>query len=148
MTIPSALRSPVCLGRRPHGAQADRYAGERGAISLEAAILAPLMLVLVFGAVQAGMMYHARNVAASSAQFGYEAARVQDGTAADGEAAAAGFMADAAPDNMEGVSISADRGAESANVRVRASYPQLVPFLPLPKIDVHAGGPVERVTQP
>lgn len=148
MSTPGALRSPVCLGRRPHDTQADRYAGERGAISLEAVILAPLMLALVFGAVQAGMMYHARNVASSSAQFGYEAARVQDGTAADGEAAAAGFMADAAPDNVKVHSVSADRSAESATVRVQASYPQIVPFLPLPEIDVHAGGPVERVTQP
>lgn len=146
--MPRLLRSPVCLGRRPHGAQADRYAGERGAISLEAVILAPMLLALVFGAVQLGMMYHARNVASSGAQFGYEAARVQDATAADGQAAAAGFIADTAPDNMSGVNVSADRSADSANVRVRANYPKIVPFLPLPDIDVHAGGPVERVTQP
>lgn len=146
--MPRLLRSPACLGRRPHGARAGRYAGEQGAVSLEAVILAPLLLALVFGAVQLGMMYHARNVATSGAQFGYEAARVQDATAADGQAAASGFIADAAPDNMNGVNVTADRSGTTANVRVRANYPQIVPLLPLPDIDVHAGGPVERVTQP
>lgn len=142
------LRSPVCLGRRPHGAQADRHAGERGAISLETMILAPMLLALVFGAVQFGMMYHARNVASSGAQFGYEAARVQGATASDARAAAAGFMATAAPDNLQDVNVTAQRSATTATVRITARYPQLVPLLPLPDISVFASGPVERVTAP
>lgn len=140
--------------QRPDGAhravRAHRglLGSERGAISLETTILAPIMIGLVFACVQAGMMYHWRGVANSAAQFGVEAGRVDGATAEDAQAATTTYLSRFDQSNLEGLDVEADRSGDTVTVRVQAQYPQIVPILPLPSIDVHASSPVERVTAP
>ena len=59
---------------------------ERGALSLELAFLAPAVMLILFTTIQAGLYAYARDVAITAAQQGVEAARVQGGTLAEGEA--------------------------------------------------------------
>lgn len=57
---------------------------DRGALSLELAFLAPLVMMLIFGIVQLGFYWYARDVALTAAQQGVETARLHGATAADG----------------------------------------------------------------
>jgi Flp pilus assembly protein TadG len=59
---------------------------ERGSLSLELSILAPVVMLILFTTVEAGFYFFARDVAITAAQQGVEAARVQGGTLAEGEA--------------------------------------------------------------
>lgn len=112
-------------------------------------MLAGMVLTLIFGAVQTGMAFHARNVAESGAQVGYEKTRAHDGSAGDGEAATREYFADVgAPDSFSSAQISSSRSGDTARVEVTTEMPQIVPLIPLPDIQVHASGPVERVSQP
>ncbi|WP_051942979.1 TadE/TadG family type IV pilus assembly protein [Streptacidiphilus rugosus] len=58
---------------------------EAGALSLELAILAPVVMLLLFTIVQAGFYYYARDAALTAAQQGVETARLRGATLADGE---------------------------------------------------------------
>jgi hypothetical protein len=59
---------------------------ERGALSLELAFLAPVVMVILFTTVQAGFYGYARDVALTAAQQGVEAARLRGATLSEGEA--------------------------------------------------------------
>ena len=64
---------------------------DRGSASLELTIVFPVVLALLFTALQAGMWFYARAVAMSAAQEGVRHTRVVEGTAAAGESAARRF---------------------------------------------------------
>lgn len=119
--------------------------GDRGDGPVSAAILVSVLLTLVFAIVQTGLAFHARNVAASGAQVGYEQTRTFDGSATQGEAAARDYLAEVAPDLPS--QVSASRTTDTARVKVSVEAVRIVPF-PLPTVTAHADGPVERVTQP
>ena len=70
-------RRLAALPRSPR--QADR-----GALSLELAFLAPLVMMLIFGIVQLGFYWYARDVALTAAQQGVETARLQGATPGEG----------------------------------------------------------------
>jgi hypothetical protein len=57
-----------------------REGGQRGASSVELAMLTPLLIVIIASTIQFAMLYHARHVALAAAQAG---ARVARATAAD-----------------------------------------------------------------
>lgn len=118
---------------------------ERGDGPVSAAILAPVVLLLVFAVIQSGLAFHARNIAASGAQVGYERTRSFDGSEAEGQAAARSYIAEVAP-NMD-AQVTASRTPDTARVEVSVEMARIVPF-PLPEVTAHADGPVERVTQP
>ncbi|WP_084700737.1 TadE family protein [Streptacidiphilus anmyonensis] len=69
---------------RLHGRGLD--GADRGALSLELAILAPVVMLLLFTIVQAGFYFYTRDVAVTAAQQGVETARVHGGTLGEGEA--------------------------------------------------------------
>lgn len=119
---------------------------ERGSVSVEAVILFPLVLLLVFVAVQAGLWFHARSVALGAAQ---EGARVMagefSGTAA-GLDAAAGFVAAAGGgDVLVGTGVTGARTAGTASVTVTGRPLSLLPGWS-PLIEQSATMPVERIT--
>lgn len=138
---PRAVQHPSPLWRVLHS--------DRGDGPVASAMLAGMVLTLIFGAVQTGLGFHARHVAESGAQVGYEQARAHDGSAGDGEAATREYFTDVgAPDSFSSAQVSASRSGDTARVEVTAEIPQIVPVIPLPEIQVHASGPVERVSQP
>lgn len=121
---------------------------EHGMVSLQMALLSPLILLITFTAVQATLYYHAHNVAAAAAQVGVEAARIQSGTAGDGRQAATSYLNEVGGSLMKGATVNVTRTQNTVTVRVSAPAPKIVPGTPLKGIDTRVVGVVERTTAP
>lgn len=120
---------------------ADR---QRGSVTLEMVILFPVLLIMLFAAVQGGLWFHARNVAISAAQEGARVAASYESSAARGAEAARQFAAAA---GARGVSVTASSSATTTTVMVSVEAPRIIPFL-IPNLPVHQSAtmPLERVT--
>lgn len=107
-------------------------------------ILFPVLLIMLFGAVQAGLYFHARNLAMSAAQEGARVAAAYDSTTGRGAAAAREFAAAAGARN---VSVSASSTATTTTVMVTVDSPNLLDFL-IPDMPIHQSAtmPLERIT--
>lgn len=64
---------------------------QRGSVTIEMVILFPVVLGLLFAAVQTGLWFHARNIALTSAQEGARVAAMYESSSAAGRAAAVDF---------------------------------------------------------
>ncbi len=102
---------------------------ERGSVAVELAIVAPALMLLVLGALQFGLWYHAQNVVETAALEGARVAAAEDGTAGAGESRALEVvqqgLGHAAVE--QGATASVDQ--ETAHVQVTA---QLSGLLPIP----------------
>lgn len=119
--------------------------GERGSSSLEIALLFPVVMLLLFGIVQAGIYYHAKNVALAAAQEGARAASTENGSSAAGEQAALQFAARVGSGMVTNIDARARRGT-SATVTVTCQTFSLVPGIDSWRISQSASLPVERIT--
>jgi TadE-like protein len=122
---------------------------ERGAATLEMAIVFPVTLLLVFAIVQFGVWYHASDVARAAAEEGLRAARVEGGTAQDGADRANHVLDEDARGLILNRSVIPYRDADTARVEVSGRSIRIVPvpFLDLPVRGV-AEAPVERFRPP
>ncbi|MGV9268102.1 TadE family protein [Kitasatospora sp. NPDC003701] len=132
---------PDPRARRPR----ERGRGDRGAVSLELAIIFPAVMLAIFMIIQTGLWYHARSVALSAAQRGVDRARVQGAGIAQGTTAAGDFLDRAGGGIVDRVVT----GSDGATVRIEVSgrIDTWIPGLSLP-IRQHASGARERVTAP
>lgn len=121
-----------------------RPARDRGAAALQAAIVVPLVMTLIFTIVQAGLWYHARSVASSAAQVAVQASRAYDGSAANGQAAGMTYISQVG--GLDTPSVGVNRGAVTTTATVTGSTASLVPGLPIPSINVRAEAATERLT--
>lgn len=121
-----------------------RLRGERGSVTLETAVVFPVVLMLFFGIIQGALYYHAVDVARHAAQSAVTVASARDGSAGAGQAAAESFLAQVGTGTLSGVSIAVDRTAETATATVKGNAVSLVPALELPVISQAAAGVVER----
>lgn len=133
--MPRVLRS----GRR----RAAARDGQAGSATAELALVAPLLIVLIFGVFQFAEWRHAANVAEAAAQEGARAARVEGGTAEAGKARAASFMAQLAPGRLTDTAISVSRTPEQVRVEVTGRVSATLFNLRLP-VRARAVAPVER----
>ena len=110
--------------------------------------MVPVLLVLVFGAVNVAWWYHARNVALAAARAGAEAGRLSGATPAQGAAAAKAFAVRAGA-GVLGVPATSTAGSRPGTVCVTVTgvAPLMVPLVP----DLHVGqrscAPVEVFTR-
>jgi hypothetical protein len=102
-------------------------------------------MTVIFAIIQAGLWYHARNVALSAAQRGVERARIQGGTLSQGTAAAQDFLSRAG----SSISDQSVAGSDGQTVRIEVSgtVNTWIPGLSLP-VHQHASAARERVTAP
>ncbi|MFD0822344.1 TadE/TadG family type IV pilus assembly protein, partial [Micromonospora zhanjiangensis] len=124
------------------GAPAER---DRGASPVELAILLPTILVLLIISIQAAAYYLARALALNAAQIAVTESRTyRGGTAADGEAAARQFVANA-PRWLVLTSVEVDKPADGGQVTatVRGTALTLLPGVTI-EVRQSASGPVER----
>ena len=130
------------LAERRTGSQS-----ERGSASLEIAILGPALLLLIFGVVQAGLWFYARNLALAAAQEGVDAARAYHASGDAGVTRAQSFLERAAGDSVQGATVSAS-GSTPTTVRieVRGRSLSVIPGMSGIPINQSAQGPVERFT--
>ena len=118
-------------------------AGDRGSYSLELAVLAPLVLLIIFVSIQAGLWFHGRSVALAAAKRGVETGRAFNAAPADGTSAAADFLARFGGSVHDPQVSTAGSTANQVEITVHGSVATLVPGLTL-SVDQHAIGPKER----
>ncbi|MHB8297362.1 MAG: TadE/TadG family type IV pilus assembly protein [Dermatophilaceae bacterium] len=118
-----------------------------GSLSLEMAILFPLVLTLTFGALQAGLWFEARSMCQAAAQAGVRAGKVLNAPSGAGAGAARSYLADVAGSLVVGPSLS--EGRTAATVTVRCSG-QAQNVIPLPGFEISvtqsANAGIERFT--
>ena len=109
--------------------------------------MAPAVLLLVFGVLQACLVFHARSIALAAAQQGVDAARAYDAPAGSGTARAQTFAARAAGDSLTGVTVSTSSDGTQVSVTVAGTAISLLPGIRF-NISQTSSGPRERVTAP
>ncbi|MEN8651713.1 TadE/TadG family type IV pilus assembly protein [Streptomyces sp. 21So2-11] len=128
-------------------ARRRRPGGDRGFGSVEFAVLAVVVLMLIFTAIQVGLYYHARKVTQSAARQGVEAGRAFGAGPGDGVAQAQDFLARYG-NSVRGASVSSSGStAQEIRITVRGSVATLVPSLELDVVQ-YADAPTERWTNP
>ena len=117
-------------------------------MSLELAILFPVVLLLVFAIVQYGLWFHARPLALAAAQEGVTAARTYQADPGAGEARARAFLDAHADDGtLTAISIStAGSTQQQVRIQVQGRSLSLLPGTPGIPVTQSAEGPVERFT--
>jgi len=153
---PRLLRRPdfdVRRGRRQqvihtlHRATFQR-ARDRGALSLELAILFPLVLMLTFGAVQTGLWFEARSMCQAAAEAGVRAGKVLHAPTGAGASAARTYLADISNGLVVSPNVTETRTAATVDVTCAGQAQNVIP---LPGLNIavvqssHAG--IERFTQ-
>ncbi len=101
---------------------------ERGIASLELALVAPVLMLLVLGVLQFGLWYHAQEVAQGAALEGARVAAAEDGTAEAGRARAMEILREGLGGIATEEAASASVGPDVARVRVMARLRGLLPI--------------------
>lgn len=122
---------------------------ERGAATTELVIAAPAFLFLLMLIVQAGLYFHAVNVASAAAQEGARTARLEGSSLTAGERDARQFVQAVAPRLLSGVDARGTLvdGGESVRITVSAD---VITVFRLPGVNLDwsvreaAEGPRER----
>lgn len=146
--VPQARVRPAARSR-PHwrGTTVLRWR-DRGAATLQLAILFPLVLTLTLGAVQAGLWFTARSMCQAAAQAGVRAGKVLHAPAGAGASAARAYLSDVASGLVVAPAVSEARTAATIDV---ACSGQAQNVLPLPGLDLRvsqsARAGIERFTQ-
>lgn len=124
----------------------SRLGADDGSATLEAAIIAPVLLFATMALIQAVLYFLASTSVTNAAQIALESSRAEAATAANGQQAAQTYLADQSM--VTNTTVSVERGAERVEVNATGTAPSLVPFLTLPAVESTIEGPVERVTAP
>lgn len=133
--------------KRSH-ARVLTHGPEAGLAPATYAILLPMLIVLGMLLLQAGLVFHARNVVDAAAQQGLQAARGQTASAGSGQAAANSLISQASPDIFSGTpSVSVSRGGATTSVDISAQPASIIPMFSMPTIHAHAQGASEEVTR-
>ena len=120
--------------------------GERGSSSVEMVIALPIVLTVLFLAVQAGTWFHARSIALASAQSGARTSAMLNSSLEAGLSSARSFATDVGGTTLTGVTVTGDRTATSTTVTVTGHSVRLVPFMDV-TVSQSATLPVERYTR-
>ena len=107
--------------RRRRGGDIDR-----GSATVEFAICAVAMVLLLLMVVQVAVWYHTRAVAQTAARHGLDQVRVLDGSPEAGEAVAYEFL-DQAGGGLNDPDVDATRTVEVATVSVRGDVVSILP---------------------
>jgi Flp pilus assembly protein TadG len=118
---------------------------DRGNVSVEAAVLLPVLLLVFLVTVQLGTVFYARAVASSAARQGLDAARVADGSEAQGRAAARQFLTDVRA-GLRNPAVVVDRRGDDVTVTVTSEVISVVPVW-RPAVTVTVSASTEEVTE-
>ena len=117
-------------------------------MTLEIAILAPALLLLVFTVVQVGLWSYARSLALGAAQEGVAAGRAHQSTAGAGRARAEQFLLRTAGDSLTDQQVTVRASATTMRVEVAGRSLSVLPGVPGLPVRQAAEGPIERFTTP
>lgn len=115
-----------------------------GSSSIQAAVLYPVVMLLLLAVIQGGVYFHAQNVARTAASSAVQAARTATGTPADGHEAAARVLHQGGS-SLRDVAVAVDRGPTDVTATITGTSMTLIPGWH-PGIRQTASGTVERFT--
>ena len=122
---------------------------DAGSVSVEIAILFPVLLALIVAIVQYGLWFHARSLALAAAQEGVTAARTYGAEPAAGPARAREFLTAHGAGTLTDVTVAPTTpGAGQVGVQVTGRSLSLLPGVPGLVVTQSASGPRERFTTP
>ncbi|PPF32661.1 TadE/TadG family type IV pilus assembly protein [Pseudoclavibacter sp. AY1H1] len=116
--------------------------GERGSYSVEAIMVLPALLVIIFAIIQGAAFMHAGNIAQAAAQTAYEQTRQLNGTVSDGISAGLD-AANSGGEALAHANVNVTRTATDIDVTVTGEAPSILPWIPL-HVERSITGPVER----
>ncbi len=119
-----------------------REANDDGYSIVEAVIVFPAVLMMLFGVVQFALLWHGRHVAEAAAQDALRTASGYRSSAALGETDGRDFLHQVAPHLLKNPDVQVSRGATNVTVQVRANVVSLF-GIHLTVFET-AAGPVER----
>jgi Flp pilus assembly protein TadG len=122
--------------------------GDRGSVTLEVSILAPVLLVVVFTIIQVGLWSYARSLALGAAQEGVAAGRAYGASAEVGRSRALSFLDATAGDSLVGSAVISTATSATLRVEVTGRALSVLPGVPGLPVRQHAEGPIERFTEP
>ncbi|MCU0302077.1 MAG: pilus assembly protein [Candidatus Nanopelagicales bacterium] len=122
--------------------------GTRGSATVEIAVLAPVLLLVVFTIIQVGLWSYARSLALGAAQEGVAAGRAYGAPAEAGRVRAEQFLAATAGDSLLGSAVLARATPGTLRIEVTGRAQSVIPGVPGLPVRQHAEGPMERVTTP
>jgi Flp pilus assembly protein TadG len=121
---------------------------DRGSVTLEVSILAPVLLLVVFTVIQVGLWSYARSLALGAAQEGVAAGRAYRAPAEAGRVRAEAFLGATAGDSLVGSTVTSAATAATLRVEVTGRALSVLPGVPGLPVRQHAEGPIERFTAP
>jgi Flp pilus assembly protein TadG len=128
-------------------APGSRTSQERGSATVEAAIIFPVVLLLIFGIIQGALWFHARHVALGAAQEGARVAAAEDG--GSGEDRAREFITNLTGGTLiRHLIIRESATTQIATVTVNGQAPSLIPGVDGLPVSQTATASVERFTWP
>ncbi|MEU1812970.1 TadE/TadG family type IV pilus assembly protein [Micromonospora aurantiaca (nom. illeg.)] len=139
--------APSSPAPRWHGQLGARLRRDDGSAAVEFMIVAPVVLALLFLAIQIAEYSYARSIALTAAQSGVSAGRAYTGSPGDARIAAEGFIARAAGGSLFNTNVQVASGPEQITVTVTGNSPSLVPGISGWTVRQTATGPVERFTR-
>lgn len=117
---------------------------DRGGAEVELAILGPLLLLIIFGAIQVTTYFTARNVALSAAQVAVAAERRYDAQPGTGQAQAEAFLTQSGDWLVNAQVDNPRRTEEEVFVTVHGEAPSILFTW---QIEQTARGTIERFTE-
>ena len=136
---PRRLASRV---RRRWGARADQ---DRGSVSLEMIVVTPVLLLLLFAAIQIALNSHARNIALAAAQDAARADGAYESASGAGQDAATAFLAQTG-DGLSNPAVTITHTGTEVHATVTGHAISIVPFLSW-TVSQSASSPIEQVTR-
>ncbi|GGK31489.1 hypothetical protein GCM10010124_25350 [Pilimelia terevasa] len=118
---------------------------DRGATAIELAIVAPVVMILIVGGVQAALSMFANTLVLAAAQQGADAGRLYDAPADAGPDTASRFLGRAAGRLVTDAQVSQEQTPTTVTVTITARTVTLIPG-PWSRIAKTASGPREIVT--
>ncbi|UFU16022.1 hypothetical protein LQK89_17530 (plasmid) [Curtobacterium sp. C1] len=107
------------------------------------AIIAPVIFLLLFTALQGALWYQGTNVAQNAAVAAYNDARAYESTTGAGQASARQVL-DQAGGFLQDSNVSVNRSADTVTVDVTGQVVSMIPGVQLPAVHRTITGPVER----
>lgn len=117
---------------------------EAGQSLVEFALVAPVLLLVLFGAVQFALIVHARNVVTTAAQEGARFAAADGRTPGEGAARAEEVLSAGLGGGADGFSVTVDGGDEVITVRTEGRYRLILPLLTGRDIPLNASAEMRR----
>ena len=117
---------------------------QQGSITVELAVLMPVLLATLFGGIQAGVVFHARHIAIAAAQEGAREAAAYQANLSDGISTATTVAADWSGTTLTGINVTGRRTTTRVSITVQGTAVSLLPGMSWP-IEQTATLPVERI---